>query len=154
MRIPLLLNLLLVCAIAQAKTDLVVHDAMISEAPPTMTVRGAFMTIENPTTKPIRITKISSPQFASAEIHQTSLQGNVYKMIKQDALVVPAKGKVELKHGGYHLMLFDPKGPLMAGDSVMIVLTLQGGKTHKVKVKVMAAAVDESEQPQPHQHQQ
>lgn len=143
MRSVVFLNLLLVCALAQASSDLVIHNAMIPAAPPTMTVRGAFMAVENPTTKDIRITKISSPQFDSAEIHQTLLKGNVYKMIKQDVLVIPAKGKIELKHGGYHVMLFDPKNPLKAGDSVTLVLTMQGGKTQQVVAKVMAADADD-----------
>jgi periplasmic copper chaperone A len=147
MRSALFLNLLLLCALAQASSDLVIHDAMIPAAPPTMTVRGAFMTIENPTAKVMRITKISSPQFDSAEIHQTQLQGNVYKMIKQDVLVIPAKGKIELKHGGYHVMLFDPKNPLKPGDSVSLVLTIQGGRTQQVVAKVMAADADEAAPP-------
>ena len=153
MRIPLLLSLLLMAAIAQAETRLVIRDAMIPDAPPTMTVRGVFMTIENPANKAIRIINVSSPQFGSAEIHQTILQNNVYKMIKQDELVVPAKGKIELKHGSYHLMLFDPKNSIKPGDSVTIVLTLQGGNTQQVKVNVMAAAAEESEQQHQHQHQ-
>lgn len=151
MRISLALMLLLLGTIAQAKHGLVIHDAIIPAAPPSMTVRGVFMTIENTTAMDIRITKIRSPQFASAEIHQTVLQDNVYKMIKQDVLIVPAKGKIELKHGGYHLMLFDPKTPLQPGDSVTLVLTVEGGKTHKVKALVMADESPDESLPV-HQH--
>lgn len=151
MRVQLLLGFLLVCTMANAGTGLVITNAMIPAAPPTMTVRGAFMTLENPTAKDIRITKISSPQFDSAEIHQTILKNNVYKMVRQDVLLVPAKGKVELKHGGFHVMLFDPKAPLQAGDTVTIILTLQGGKRIPVEAKVMASDVDETQSPQQHQ---
>lgn len=150
MRISFFLALLFAGTLVHAKSGLVVHDAMIPAAPPTMTVRGAFMTIDNTTAKDIGIKAISSPQFTSAEIHKTILQGNIYKMIKQDVLVVPAKGKIELKHGGYHLMLFDPKTPLQPGASVTLIITLEGGSTLKVKAKVMAD--DSSESSPVHQH--
>jgi copper(I)-binding protein len=42
-----------------------------------------------------------------------------------EQVVVPAGGKVELKPGGYHLMLFDLKRELTVGQSIRLVLTFR-----------------------------
>lgn len=144
MRMSVLLGWLMWSLAAQAAEVLVVRDAMIPEKPPAVTIMGAFMTIENPTSKAVQITKVTSPQFASAEMHQTIVQDNVAKMVKQTTLAIPAKGKLELKRGSYHLMLFNPKKPLKAGDTATIVFTLQGGATQQVTATVKPATLDDA----------
>jgi copper(I)-binding protein len=51
------------------------------------------------------------------------------------AITVPARGKVELKPGGLHLMLFQLKKALKDGDRVSLTVTSAAGAT----VQVMAA---------------
>lgn len=144
MRMPVIMAWLVMSMAAQAADTLVVRDAMIPEKPPAVTIMGAFMTIENPTAKEVKVTAVSSPAFKSAEMHQTILQDNVAKMVKQSGLTIPAKGKLELKRGSYHLMLFNPKQLLKAGDTVAIVFTLQGGATQTVTATVKPATLDDA----------
>jgi copper(I)-binding protein len=43
-------------------------------------------------------------------------------------LRVPAKGKVELKPGGLHLMMFRPQRTLAEGDAVEVMLSGEGAR--------------------------
>ena len=60
------------------------------------------------------------------------------------SLALPAGKPVELKPGGYHLMLMDLKQPLKAGESVPLTLTwrdAQGRESRtELQVPVRAAA--------------
>lgn len=62
--------------------------------------------------------------------------GGAMKMQPVDKIVVPAKGKVELKPGGYHIMLLDLAKPLVKGESFDITLTFASGATSTVKAEV------------------
>ena len=151
MKIFSFLVLLMLSLSVYAKDVLVVRDAVVPEKPPSVTVMGGFMTIENPGNKEIRIVNISSSQFSHVEMHQTVIKDNLAKMIKQKALIVPAKGKLELKRGSYHLMLYDPKVEFKTGDTVELVLKLHNGASQKVMAKIMPATLDDDHS-QHHHH--
>jgi copper(I)-binding protein len=51
---------------------------------------------------------------------------------------VPAGGVVELKPGGYHIMLIDLVMPLEAGEAIELTLTFQSGAV----VNIMAVVGD------------
>jgi copper(I)-binding protein len=59
------------------------------------------------------------------------------------ALDLPAGKAVELKPGGYHLMLMDLKQQLKAGDSVPLTLVIEGkdGKRETLEVKAPVRAL-------------
>jgi copper(I)-binding protein len=61
------------------------------------------------------------------------------------ALELPAGNAVELKPGGYHLMLMDLKQQLKAGDSVPLKLVIEGkdGKRETLEVKAPVRALTE-----------
>jgi copper(I)-binding protein len=52
---------------------------------------------------------------------------------------VPANGSVDLKPGGYHIMLMNIKAPLKAGDTVPVKLKFV--KAGEVEVKLPVNAV-------------
>ena len=57
-------------------------------------------------------------------------------LAKVPALELPAGKAVELKPGGYHVMLMDLKKPLAAGETVPISLVIEtAGKRETVEVK-------------------
>jgi copper(I)-binding protein len=61
------------------------------------------------------------------------------KMKANDRLPLPAGKSVDLTPGGYHMMLFDLKGPLNAGDVVPLTLTIEDNAGRKSTVEVKAA---------------
>ena len=51
------------------------------------------------------------------------MDGGVMKMRAVDKLALPAGKPVDLKPGGYHVMLMDLKQPLKEGETVPVTLT-------------------------------
>ena len=78
-----------------------------------------------------------TPVAGVVEIHEMKMENNVMKMRAVPKLDLPAGQTVELKPGGYHVMLMDLKQPLKKGDTVPITLKIQGkdGKSQDVEVK-------------------
>ncbi len=72
-----------------------------------------------------------------------AMKGNVMEMRAVDSLALPAGKIVELKPGGYHVMLIDLVKPLGAGDKVPVTLTVVGkdGKKSTLEVKADVRAV-------------
>ena len=123
------LCLLTVLPNLQADEILDIDDAWVAEAPPVAPVMGGYMKIENETDKLISITRASCPDFETVEIHEMSMSGGMMKMREIEKLDVPAGGKVELKPGGYHLMLIKPKQPYKKGDTLTVTLHMADGKS-------------------------
>lgn len=84
---------------------------------------GAFMALT--AARDVQVLGGSSPAAASVEVHEMTMRDHVMRMQAIDALKLPAGQTVELKPGGYHLMLIGLKAPLAAGTQVPITLRLR-----------------------------
>jgi copper(I)-binding protein len=84
---------------------------------------GAFMTIVSKDGG--RLIGAASPAAGVVELHEMSMVNNVMKMRPITALDLPPGREVQLKPGGYHVMLLDLKHPLKAGEKVTIELQLE-----------------------------
>jgi periplasmic copper chaperone A len=116
---------------------------------------GAFMTL---TAKDgTRLISASSPVAGVAEIHEMKMEGDVMKMrALPDGLALPAGKAVELKPGGFHVMLMDLKAALPKDSTIPLTLTFKDAKgvESKVELKVPVSAVSpsgKSEEPM-HKH--
>jgi copper(I)-binding protein len=79
------------------------------------------------------------------EIHEMAMDGNVMKMRAVPSLDLPAGKAVDLKPGGYHVMLMDLKKPLTAGDTVPITLVVESaGQRETVEVKAAVRPLNSS----------
>lgn len=87
---------------------------------------GAFMRITAP--ESMQIVGITTPVAAVAELHEMKMEGDVMHMRAVDKLDLPAGKAVELKPGGYHLMLQELKQPLPKGATVPLTLVLRNAK--------------------------
>jgi copper(I)-binding protein len=96
---------------------------------------GAFMELRS--TEGAALVGAESPVAGVVEIHEMRMEGNVMRMRAIPRLELPAGQAVELKPGGYHVMLLDLRQPVKKGDSVPIRLKVQGadGKVREVEVK-------------------
>ena len=95
---------------------------------------GAFMKITAP--QATRLVGVSSPVAGVAEVHEMKMDGGVMKMRAMPALELPANQMVELKPGGYHLMLMDLKAPLAKDSSVALTLTFKDAKGVETRQQV------------------
>ena len=108
MRKLVLILVLFLAACGGPQPPLVVSELEITRPMPGMKMSAGFLVITNNTDETVRITSVSSPQFKSVEIHETTVTDGISKMRELDALEVPAQGKVVLERGGKHLMLMRP----------------------------------------------
>ena len=82
----------------------------------------------------------SSPVAGIVEIHEVI--GGVMQNAS-DGLVIPANGTVELRMGGWHVMLMELNQALNAGDEVDMTLEFSNGETLTFKAPVKTIAMDD-----------
>ena len=115
-----------------------IENAYVRATAPGQPAAGAFMKIENSGSAD-QLVSASSPAAGEVQLHQMSMEGNVMKMGQVKDIAVPASGSVDLKPGGYHIMLMNIKAPLKAGETVPVKLKF--AKAGEVEVKLPVNAV-------------
>lgn len=113
---------------------------------------GAFMQIQSKTGG--KLVSISSPAAGVVEIHEMKMDGNTMQMRAISTLDLPAGQPVDLKPGGYHVMLLDLKAPLQAGDTVPLTLVIEapGGKRDSITVQAPVRALGSAGKPAEVEH--
>lgn len=109
---------------------------------------GAFMKITAP--QSTRLVAVSSPVAGVAEVHEMKMDAGVMKMRAIPGLDLPAGQAVELKPGGYHLMLMDLKAPLPKDSSVALTLTFRDAKGSESQQQVTVPVT--TSMPSGHRH--
>lgn len=99
---------------------------------------GAFMKLQS--TAPARLVEIRSAAAGVVELHEMAMEGDMMRMRAITGLDLPAGKAVELKPGGYHIMLMDLKQPIKAGDTVAITLVIEDANKRRSTVDVKAVA--------------
>ena len=115
-----------------------IENAYVRATAPGQPAAGAFMKIDNSGAAD-QLLSASSPAAGEVQLHQMSMEGNVMKMGQVKDIAVPANGSVDLKPGGYHIMLMNIKAPLRAGETVPVKLKF--AKAGEVEVKLPVNAV-------------
>ncbi|TDM08323.1 MAG: hypothetical protein C4K60_02300 [Ideonella sp. MAG2] len=128
-------------AASPAWAQTTVKDAWVRGTVAQQKATGAFMTLTN--AQGGKLLSAASPVAGVVEVHEMKMEGNVMKMAAIPSLELPAGKPVELKPGGYHVMLMDLKQPLKDGDTVPLTLTIEGkdGKKETVEVKAPIKAL-------------
>jgi copper(I)-binding protein len=130
-------SLMLVAAAAAgaAQAQVTVTGAWVRGTVQGQTATGAFMQLKS--ADGAALVGADSPAAGIVEVHEMRMEGNVMRMRAVPKLDLPAGQSVELKPGGYHVMLMDLKAPLKKGDTVPIRLKVQGksGATQEIEVK-------------------
>jgi periplasmic copper chaperone A len=111
-------------------------DAWVRGTVAAQKTTGAFLTLES--TEDAKLVGVSTPAAKSAEIHESrQTQGRV-QMNEVDEVPLPAGKRVELKPGGYHVMLVDLARPLGEGDNVPLTLTIEDKRGKRTQLEVRA----------------
>lgn len=108
--IPLLA--LIVAACSSSDAPLVAIDVVVNAPPPGMKMSAGYLTLHNNTSAAITITRVSSPQFESVEMHETIIRDGISRMVALGEVTIPAEDSVSFKPGARHLMLMRPTGEL------------------------------------------
>ena len=112
---------LLLTGFAHAQVS--VQDAWVRATVAQQKATGAFMRLES--AQDTKLVGASSPLTATVEVHEMLMQDNVMKMREVPAIEVPAGKPVDLKPGGYHIMLMDLQAPVQAGSVIPVTLELR-----------------------------
>ncbi|MDE2417966.1 MAG: copper chaperone PCu(A)C [Burkholderiales bacterium] len=95
---------------------------------------GAFMKL---TAKDgSRLVSVASSVAGVTEVHEMAMEGDVMKMRAVHGLDLPAGKTVELKPGGYHVMLMDLKAPLQKDASIPLTLVFKDAKGVESKAEL------------------
>ena len=132
------LGLMLISLSASVYAEVKVSNAWVKPTAPGQPVAGAYMQLTSDTD--VDVVSASSAVAAKTEIHEMNMVGDVMKMRSIDELALKAGKPVDLKPGGYHLMLIDLDHQIKAGEIVPIELVTRdkAGKKNTIYLKVSA----------------
>lgn len=108
---------------------------------------AAYMTISSKDGDVLKKVAVPAGVAGMAQLHETTTSGGsmdsmddatggMKGMKEVGQIDIPAGGSVQLKPGGYHIMLMDLAGPIAAGDTVPVTLTFE--KAGQVTVDAVA----------------
>ncbi|KHD25963.1 hypothetical protein NM09_04230 [Vibrio caribbeanicus] len=124
----LLLATLALSPLAQANMDIMTHHAYARATPPNAATSAVFAEIMNRSKNDRVIVSASTEAAGKVELHDVIKEGDVMKMRQIESITIPANGKVELKPGSLHIMLFDLTQPLVEGEAIDVQITFANGQ--------------------------
>ena len=119
----------LVLATSALAQEVTVAESWARATVPGQKATGAFMKIT--AKQPSKLVAASTPVAGITEIHEMKMDKDVMRMSAVAALDLPAGKTVELKPGGYHVMLMDLKNPLADKSNIPLTLTFEDSKGQK-----------------------
>jgi len=133
---PVLLAAAAWLAPAAAFAQIAIGDPWVRATVPQQQASGAFMKLT--ASKPARLVEARSPVAGVVEIHEMRMEGDVMRMRAVPGIDLPAGKPVELRPGGYHVMLMALKQTLTAGETVPITLVFEGEDRRRETVEIKA----------------
>jgi len=114
-------------AVVAQSDSLTVHDAWVREPAGDRNVTAAFAIVENGGAVQRAIVGATADGAEKAELHEMKMVESMMQMRPVQRIDVPAHGKVELKPGGLHVMLFGLQKTPRAGDTIRLTLKFDDG---------------------------
>ncbi len=142
-KLAVILLALLTSHFAIANDRLEIVDAWIAEAPPVSKVMAAYMKIDNDTRQDRQAISMQCKEFARAEFHRTIEKDGMARMQHQPVLDIAANSELQLKPGGYHIMLFDPVQRLQAGDKTECSMKFDDGTNLGFELAIRKSSVED-----------
>jgi copper(I)-binding protein len=139
--VPPFVAVVLALVAAPALAQITVTDAWVRGTVSGQKATGAYMQLKS--AAETTLVGASSPVATIVEIHEMRMEGGMMRMSAVERLALPAGKPIDLKPGGYHVMLMDLKGPLKEGDAVPVTLTFEdkAGKKSTIEVKAPVRAL-------------
>ncbi|MGB5621932.1 MAG: copper chaperone PCu(A)C [Gammaproteobacteria bacterium] len=124
-----------------------VEDPWVRLAPPNAGMMAGYLVLENPGARQLELVAVSSPDFASVEVHRTEIVDGVARMIAEPALTIPPGGRAVFEPGARHLMLHGPARSFGEDEQVNLEFRFADGTQ-----LAFAAPVRRGPQAADHQH--
>ena len=97
---------------------------------------AVYVTLNNTGSQADALVSAASEVARVVELHEVKQESGVMKMRPVTSIPLPAGGTVELKPGGYHLMLLDLKHDLKAAEKVPVTLRFEHGGELRIEAAV------------------
>ncbi|MCS6836145.1 MAG: copper chaperone PCu(A)C [Anaerolineae bacterium] len=105
-------------------------------------VSAAYMTIRNDGDHSMTLISASTPLAGKVEIHESKMEGDVMRMAQlAEGLTITEGETVELKPGGFHIMLMDLQVDLVEGTAIPLELVFSMGEGLEPMSVMIGAAV-------------
>ena len=121
------LSALLMVACSQAQAPLTASDVVVTRSVPGMPMSAGYFKLTNNSGQAISISHVTSPQFASVQMHETIIKDEVVRMAPLETLILQPGETVSFEPGGKHLMLMRPANDIdsvtlefFAGESLLL----------------------------------
>lgn len=120
----------LVAACSVGEAPLLASDVVVYAPKPGMHMSAGYLTLTSNGREAITITRVTSPEFESVELHESKLEDGISRMVKLSEVQIPAGGSVKFEPGGKHLMLMGFRGTsdratlqFHAGETLVLTAT-------------------------------
>ena len=124
-----------IAACTAEQAPLLVDNVTVARPLPGVPMSAGYLTLHNTTAQEIRITRVSSPQFAAVEMHESVSEDGIARMHELQEIVVPPAGSVVFEPGAKHLMLRAPIGEpelvtlqFFASDALLLSIDVKPGE--------------------------
>ena len=78
------------------------------------------------------LVSVASPDAGRAEMHDMTMKDGMMMMTPITSVAIPKDAEVQFAPGGKHVMLFDLKAGLKAGDTIALSFTFKDGQTSQI----------------------
>ena len=119
-----------------ALAQVTVKDAWVRATVAQQKATGAFMQLQS--AQDVRLVGALSPVAGVVEVHEMAMVGDVMTMRAIPSLPLPAGKTVELRPGGYHVMLMDLKAAVKDGETVPVTLIVEGRDGQRQNIEIQA----------------
>jgi hypothetical protein len=136
MKTNLFFILLFICGIINAQSKIEIKDAWARPAAKHAN-SALYFSIYNNGEIPDTLINAKSKSADLTEVHETfKRENNQMGMRAVKFIAIPPKSVIELKPGGYHVMLLDMKKDYRTGDFIMTIIKLKNAGIIKIKAVI------------------
>lgn len=123
---------------AQVQDGIAVQSAWVRPTVGAQDSTGAYLTITSQ--EAIALVGVATPAAEIAEVHEMRMDGEIMRMRMAQRIDIKAGEPLELKPGGYHVMLMALTAPIETGQEIELSLQFEKPDGSKIEMPVKAVA--------------
>lgn len=128
---------LLLTACGGGDSGITVNEPWARSSPMMERAGAAYMVLENSGSEDDKLVSVTTDVAMMVELHETKEVNGMMEMAPvSGGIVIPANGQVELKPGGYHVMLMQLNEELVAGDTINLTLQFENAGEMQITAEV------------------
>lgn len=123
----------------EVQAGISIEDAWVREVPEVNTTSAAYMKVVNNSDEERVLVSAQNNISEVTELHEMVMDGETMRMRKIDSIIIPARGSVDLKPGGLHIMLINLIQKTVEGEVVKLTLDFKSGESLEIEAPIQKA---------------